>query len=90
MSVNNPNPQVAIIETLPRKPEFVRRYKSVTARRVKKGELVETVDGEVWAKPGDWVLTEFTGGRMVYPNWKFREEYEPVNEEAKELWNEGA
>lgn len=86
--MNDKGSETTAIEMLPRKPEFMRRRYTVTARRVKKEGLVETETGETWARPGDWIVTGSNGERYRMPDAQFRAAYEPTNKKAKELWGE--
>ena len=64
------------------------RKKPVTIRacRTRHGETIKTLEGDMVASPGDWIITGIKGERYPCKDDIFRESYEPVNAQADRLW----
>ena len=65
---------------------FRKKPIEVKATRCHTREMIPTLEGELTAKPGDWIITGIAGERYPCKNKIFRETYEPVDAEAHELW----
>jgi hypothetical protein len=57
-------------------PQRYRRSGSVLARRTMRQEVISTLEGEVVANEGDWVIQGPHGEQWPVPDGQFREGYE--------------
>lgn len=60
----------------------------IKATRVKHKTLIRTLEGDMIAQPGDWIITGIKGEKYPCRDEIFRETYEPVDIEAEKLWLE--
>lgn len=59
-----------------------RRIGEVTARPVARREQVESLEGDLDAAPGAWIVTDDRGNSWVVPDAVFRHDYIPVDPDA--------
>jgi hypothetical protein len=57
-------------------PQRYRRSGTVLARRAARQEVISTLEGEVLANDGDWVIKGRHGEQWPVPDGQFRESYE--------------
>ena len=68
--------------------KFRKRPVVIEATRVGAKVEIQTREGTLFAYPGDWLIRGIEG--EIYPcgDSIFRQTYEPVDDEAQELWGE--
>lgn len=69
-------------------PKFRKKPLVIEATRLTRPVLVETLEGYMSGKPGDWLITGVRGEQYVCRDDVFRETYEPCDEEAERLLGE--
>ena len=64
-------------------PRFRKKPVEITAYRCVVRDVIHTLEGDMTAEPGDWIITGVAG--EVYPckDGIFRKTYEPVDDAAK-------
>jgi hypothetical protein len=65
-------------------PDRYRRSGTVWARHATDRELVSTLEGEVVANTGDWIVQGAQGEQWPVPDAQFRASYEPLSQEEAE------
>jgi hypothetical protein len=66
-------------------PDRYRRSGTVCARRATEQEVVSTLEGDVMANAGDWVVRGAKGEQWPVSDAKFRASYEPLPPEEAEV-----
>jgi len=62
----------------------------ISAIRVKHKTLIRTLEGNLIAQPGDWIITGVKGEKYPCRDDIFRETYEPFDVDAEKLWLESS
>ena len=64
-------------------PRFRKKPVEISAHRTSERLVISTLEGDMTAEPGDWIITGVAG--EVYPckDDIFRKTYEPVDDVAK-------
>jgi len=68
--------------------KFRRKPALVDAVRIQKEMLIETLNGIVKAKPGEWLITGVRGEQYPCDDEIFRETYEPADDAAEKIFRE--
>lgn len=55
---------------------------------IEKPPFIKTLEGNMWVSPGDWIVTGTHGERWPVKAHIFKFKYEPVDEEAANLYRE--
>ncbi len=65
---------------------FKKKPVDIQAERLTKDESLDTLEGEMQGKKGDWKATGVEGEQWFIKDSIFEKTYEPVDDEAKEAW----
>lgn len=68
--------------------KFRKRPIVISASRVRERMQIQTREGILWAESGDWLLIGIEGEMYPCADSIFRATYEPMDEEARGLWDE--
>ena len=63
-------------------PLFRKKPVVVTAERLAESMVIETLEGDVQASPGDWLIKGVRGEHYPCKDEIFRQTYEPVDKEG--------
>lgn len=66
---------------------FRKKPIEITAFREKQGCMIHTLEGNMIASPGDWIITGVNGESYPCKPDVFKKTYEPVDDEAIAEWN---
>jgi len=58
----------------------------IDAIRIKKEMTIDTLEGRMNGKAGDWLLTGVDGEQYPCKDSIFRKTYEPADEDAEKMW----
>lgn len=77
-----------IVSVEPSEPTatFRKRPVEIQARRLKEEMVIETLEGTMTGKPGDWLIIGVKGEPYPCRDDIFRQTYEPVCERAKKAF----
>lgn len=68
--------------------KFRKRPVEITAFREVIGSTISTLEGDMHAAPGDWIIRGLNGELYPCKPDIFEKTYEPVDEEAKAEWEQ--
>ncbi|HID22545.1 MAG TPA: hypothetical protein EYP14_09105 [Planctomycetaceae bacterium] len=68
-------------------PRFRKKPVVIEAVRLSRRITVHTLEGDMAGNPGDWLITGVEGEQYVCRDSVFRATYEPVDDEARALWD---
>lgn len=71
-----------------RMAKFRKKPITIDAIRCKQKAMIQTLEGPLFARAGDWIITGVKGERYPCRDDIFRETYEPTDAEAEKLWLE--
>lgn len=69
-------------------PKFRKKPIAVEAYRTDREVLIETTEGDMLGRPGDWIITGIKGERYPCQHEVFRESYDPADLEAEEYYRD--
>jgi hypothetical protein len=70
-------------------PKFRKKPVVIEAERMTEPFTVETMEGAMRGKAGDWLITGVMGEQYPCDNDVFLQTYEPEGEGALDMYNEG-
>lgn len=69
-------------------PRFRKLPVVITADLCDKRTVIQTLEGDMVAEPGDWIITGVAGERYPCKPLIFKATYEPADEAAWAFWRE--
>lgn len=67
----------------PEEGRFRKKPVVISAKRCRKREAINTLEGTMTAEPGDWIITGVKGERYPCKDDIFRATYEPAEQEPR-------
>ena len=67
--------------------KFVSKPVVISAEICNEEQIIDTLEGNMVARVGDWIITGTEGEKYPCKDSVFRAKYEPVNNIAKSLFN---
>lgn len=65
--------------------KFKRKSLVVDAYQTKRAQIIHTLEGDLRAEPGDWVVTGVNGEQWPVRSDIFNKTYEPVGEDKDDI-----
>jgi hypothetical protein len=70
-------------------PRFTKRPVEIRATQITRPMTIETLEGIMSGKPGDWLITGIKGEQYFCADDIFRATYDPIDDDASAALEEG-